>query len=77
MTVRQAAGLDPMHLPIRLHGCHRDGNMVTDIDPASPEAQRPILSVEPLPVPDSWVRETFDDMRELIHKAFYHDDWFK
>lgn len=74
MTARQAAGLEPMQPTIRLHGCHRVGNQITGIDPASPEAQRTYY-IEPLPLPDTWLKGLFVDEREAIRKALF-TDWF-
>ena len=75
MTTRQAAGLEPMHPPLRLHGGHRVGNRFTGIDPASPDAQRTYY-IEPLPAPDSWVLDMLVSEREAIRIAFF-DDWYK
>lgn len=74
MTARQAAGLEPMQPAIRLHGCHRVGNQITGIDPASPEAQRTYF-IEPLPMSDSWVGALFIEKREAIREAFL--DWYR
>lgn len=75
MSARQAAGLEPMHHSIRLHGCHRVGNQITGLDPASPEADRTVYIV-PVSPPDNWVFEMFVvDPREAIRKAFFVTDW--
>ena len=65
-----------MHPPLRLHGCHRVGNRITGLDPASPESRRPMFIIERLPSRDSWVRDLFMDERDAIRKAFFNAEWF-
>lgn len=74
MTIRQAAGLEPMQPPIRLHGGYRVGNQIIGLDPASPGADRTIY-IERLPYSDGWVASSFLQEREAIRKALL--DWFR
>lgn len=74
MTIRQAAGLEPMHLTIRLAGGHRVGNQITGIDLAAPGADRTVLW-RATQSPGGWHYEVFMESRGHVRSTFFQD-WF-
>ena len=75
MTIRQAAGFDPMHATLCLHGGHRVGNQKTGLDPESPEARQPVVVIEPLRVCIFTEAEVkaIEAFSEALRTAFFFD----
>lgn len=72
MSIRIAAGFEPMEPPLRLHGCHRVGNVHTGLDPNSVKAKVRMFVIEPLPICEEVgaMREMVDELEGELCAAF-------